>query len=60
MQAMAPLDSRTALEYFTFSPWYRTEPPSNNQILRMQNTGMDVVQMDETEELRYVDITSPD
>ncbi|KAF9519827.1 hypothetical protein BS47DRAFT_999170 [Hydnum rufescens UP504] len=52
IKAMAPLDSRMALEYFTYSPWYRTEPPSNNQILRMQNTGMDVVQIDEVEELR--------
>lgn len=49
---MAPLDANKALEYFSFSPWYRTDPPSNNQILRMQNTGMDTSSLNDTEELR--------
>lgn len=41
------------MQYFETSPWYRIEPPSNNQILRMQMTGMDATQVNELEQLRY-------
>ena len=57
IQELAPLNARTAMQYFEASPWYRIEPPSNNQILRMQNTGVDVNEINEAEQLRCALLT---
>ncbi|KAF8311237.1 MED6-domain-containing protein, partial [Clavulina sp. PMI_390] len=49
---LAPLNARTAMQYFETSPWFHIDPPSNNQILRMQTTGMDLTGFNEAEQLR--------
>jgi hypothetical protein len=54
IQACAPLDVNSALEYFKYSPWYAAEPLSTNAQWRMQNTGIEVGERNEMEELKSV------